>query len=61
MTPNDLRAYLKKHKLSQSGLAQHLNVPTETLRRYLNGDREIPRIFEFALAELEERLGQGDL
>lgn len=61
MTPEQFRAYLKRHGLSQAEVARQLEVSRNTIAYYLSGKWPIPRVFEFALDELEKRLGEGDL
>lgn len=61
MTPQELREYLTRHELTQAELARQLGVSRNTIAYYLSGKWPIPRVFEFALDELEKRLGEGDL
>jgi len=56
VTPKQFAAYLKKHKLSQRQIALELDVSRNTVAYYLDGSWEIPRVFEFALCELENRI-----
>ena len=61
MTPKQFAAYLKRTGLSQKKAAEHLGVSRNTIAYYLSGKWPIPTVFEFALDELERRLGEGDL
>lgn len=60
MTPKQFAAYLKRTGLSQRQLALELDVSRNTVAAYLAGTVEMPRVFDFALVELESRLGEGD-
>ena len=60
MTPKQFAAYLKRTGLSQRELALELEVSRNTIAAYLSGAQEMPRVFDFALVELENRLGEGD-
>jgi DNA-binding transcriptional regulator YiaG len=42
MSPAQLRAALRRLKLSQVGLAKRLKVDPRTVRRWIAGDRRIP-------------------
>jgi transcriptional regulator with XRE-family HTH domain len=52
MTATELRSTRKAMGLSQSTLAERLNVDIRTVRRWENGERDIPPLLSLALAHL---------
>jgi plasmid maintenance system antidote protein VapI len=48
MTPTSLRKFLEEQELTQVGLAMLLEIDPRTVRRYVNGESEIPRVIELA-------------
>jgi transcriptional regulator with XRE-family HTH domain len=48
MTPTQLRNFLKKHDLTQVALAMAFEIDPRTVRRYVNGESEIPRVIALA-------------
>jgi plasmid maintenance system antidote protein VapI len=48
MTPTQLRKFLDAQDLTQVGLAMALEIDPRTVRRYVNGESEIPRVIELA-------------
>jgi transcriptional regulator with XRE-family HTH domain len=48
MTPTQLRRFLKEQELTQVGLAMALEIDPRTVRRYINGESEIPKVIELA-------------
>ena len=48
MTPTELRAFLADEGLTQVRLAMLLEIDPRTVRRYVNGESEIPRVIELA-------------
>jgi transcriptional regulator with XRE-family HTH domain len=53
MTSKQLRKWLEQHELTQVGLAMRFQINPRTVRRYVNGESEIPTMFELALLGLE--------
>lgn len=53
MTPTALREFLEDQELTQSELAMSLEINPRTVRRYVNGESEIPRTIELACLGLE--------
>lgn len=56
MTPEELKEWRKKHKLSQPELAEMLEVHLGTIYRWEGGDRTIPPYLKLALEALSARL-----
>jgi hypothetical protein len=57
MTPTGLRRFLEEQELTQVALAMLLEIDPRTVRRYVSGESEIPRVIELAcrgLAELKK-------
>jgi hypothetical protein len=48
MTPTGLRKFLDEQDLTQIGLAMLLEIDPRTVRRYVSGDSEIPKVIELA-------------
>ena len=48
MTPSGLRHFLEKEGLTQLKLAMLLEIDPRTVRRYVSGESEIPRVVELA-------------
>lgn len=48
MTPTQLRKFLDEQELTQVALAMALEIDPRTVRRYVNGESEIPRVIELA-------------
>lgn len=48
MTPTQLRRFLEAQELTQVALAKALEIDPRTVRRYVNGESEIPRVIELA-------------
>jgi transcriptional regulator with XRE-family HTH domain len=48
MTPTQLRRFLKEQELTQVRLAMALEIDPRTVRRYVNGESEIPKVIELA-------------
>ena len=48
MTPTQLRRFLKEQDLTQVRLAMALELDPRTVRRYVNGESEIPKVIELA-------------
>lgn len=63
MTPDDLRAWLTEHRLSQIELAVRLDCNPRTVRRYLERDRlrrwKIPENMSARLAAIADSLGEA--
>jgi Bacterial regulatory protein, Fis family len=55
VTPKQLRAFLKRHQLTQSGAARELGIDPRTMRRYVADGAEVPRLVELALIGLVAR------
>lgn len=55
MTPDQLSKLLEKHGLSQSEAARQLGMADRTLRRYISGELEIPKVVELALETVIRR------
>jgi len=55
MTPEELRAFLQKHGLSQRGAARQIGIDERTMRRYCAGELPVPRVVEMALLWLSEQ------
>jgi DNA-binding transcriptional regulator YiaG len=56
-TPDELRAWRARHKLSQTALAKLLDLSTyKTVYRWEKGTSPIPRTISMALAYLDQRL-----
>ncbi len=53
MTRTDLRRFLEEQGLTQVRLAMLLEIDPRTVRRYVNGESEIPRAIELACVGLE--------
>ena len=49
MTPKQLRTFLDAAQLTQSGAARALEIDPRTMRRYVSGESEIPKVVELAL------------
>lgn len=49
MTATQLKRALTKAGLSQRGAAKRLEINERTMRRYVSGEQEIPRVVEYAL------------
>lgn len=56
MTPDEFRAWLERHGMSQRELARRLDVSRNTVAYYLSGRWPIPKVFEMALKALEKEL-----
>lgn len=52
MTPDELRAELKRLGLTQNGAARFLDVQERTVRRWAAGDQPVPRAVELLLPRL---------
>lgn len=52
MTPSQMRKFLAEQELTQVGLAMALEIDPRTVRRYVNGESEIPRVIELACQAL---------
>lgn len=48
MTPTQLRRFLEEQELTQLALAMALEIDPRTVRRYVSGESEIPRVIELA-------------
>jgi len=48
MTPTNLREFLEEQGLTQVQLAMQLEIDPRTVRRYVNGESEIPMTIELA-------------
>ena len=48
MTPSELRKFIKEQGLSQVRLAMLLEIDPRTVRRYVLGESEIPKVVELA-------------
>jgi transcriptional regulator with XRE-family HTH domain len=48
MTPTDLRKFLDEQELTQVRLAMRLEIDPRTVRRYVSGESEIPKVVELA-------------
>jgi transcriptional regulator with XRE-family HTH domain len=48
MTPTQLRKFLEAQGLTQIRLAMLLEIDPRTVRRYVNGESEIPTVIELA-------------
>lgn len=48
MTPTGLRKFLEEQGLTQIRLAMLLEIDPRTVRRYVNGESEIPTVIELA-------------
>lgn len=48
MTPTGLRRFLEEQGLTQVRLAMMLEIDPRTVRRYVNGESEIPMVIELA-------------
>jgi transcriptional regulator with XRE-family HTH domain len=48
MTRTQLRRFLVEHELTQVRLAMALEIDPRTVRRYVNGESEIPKVIELA-------------
>jgi plasmid maintenance system antidote protein VapI len=48
MTRTQLRRFLEEHELTQVRLAMSLEIDPRTVRRYVNGESEIPKVIELA-------------
>ena len=55
MTPDQLSKLLEKNGLSQSEAARQLGIADRTVRRYVSGDLEIPKVVELALETVIKR------
>jgi DNA-binding XRE family transcriptional regulator len=55
-TPDELRAWRRRHKVSQRGLAKLLDVTGMTVLRWERGEFPITRMLGYALAYLGQRL-----
>jgi len=55
MTPTQLIKLLEKAGLSQSEAARQLGLNGSTVRRYISGDLEIPKVVELALETVIRR------
>lgn len=53
MTPQELKKWREKHKLSQPALAELLGVHWVTVNRWENESRQIPPFLHLALKTLE--------
>jgi transcriptional regulator with XRE-family HTH domain len=58
MTPEDLKAWRKKHGYTQPSLAQALSVHPISVSRWEIGAREIPSFLHLALDALECKGGE---
>jgi transcriptional regulator with XRE-family HTH domain len=58
MTPDEIRAMLKRHGLSQAEAARRLGVTQQTLNRWVTGTRSprLPIVVDKALRDLDKRL-----
>jgi plasmid maintenance system antidote protein VapI len=54
MTPTQMRRFLAEQDLTQVELAMALEIDPRTVRRYVNGESEIPRVIELACQALEK-------
>ena len=59
MQGKELRSWRENHNLTQSELAQHLNVKRETVTRWEIGMRSVPPFLFLALEAVENRLMKG--
>jgi transcriptional regulator with XRE-family HTH domain len=48
MTPTQLRRFLEEQELTQIAFAMALEIDPRTVRRYVSGESEIPRVIELA-------------
>jgi plasmid maintenance system antidote protein VapI len=55
---NALRRVLEEHGLSQRGAAMELGIDERTMRRYIAGDLDLPRVVALALAWLVQTKGK---
>lgn len=55
-TPDELRAWRARYKLSQHKLARLLDVTGQTVMRWEKGSWPIPRMASYALTQLGQRL-----
>lgn len=60
MTPEQVRAWRVRHKLSQPALAALLDIDKATVWRWEHGAVAIPPFLHLALAELARRLRSGE-
>ncbi len=49
MTAAQLKRALAKAGLSQRGAAKRLEINERTMRRYVSGEQEVPRVIEYAV------------
>ena len=54
MTPSQMRKFLAEQDLTQVALAMALEIDPRTVRRYVNGESEIPRVIELACQALSK-------
>jgi plasmid maintenance system antidote protein VapI len=54
MTPSQMRKFLAEQELTQVALAMALEIDPRTVRRYVNGESEIPRVIELACQALSK-------
>jgi transcriptional regulator with XRE-family HTH domain len=59
MTPTQLRRFLEQEDLTQVALAMALEIDPRTVRRYVNGESEIPRVIELACKALGTMQREG--
>jgi len=48
MTPKELRRFLEQEGLTQVGLSRLLEIDPRTVRRYVSGESEVPKLVELA-------------
>ena len=57
MTGEDLRAMLARSDISQSRMAEDLDVEDRTVRRWVNGETPITKVIEYAIRYYLETMG----
>jgi DNA-binding transcriptional regulator YiaG len=60
MTPDELKAWRERHRLTQAALARHLEVSLGTIRKYEQGERKIPAFMWRALRDLAAELARQE-